>query len=99
MCKNACTPSCCCMPIVLTALSVLQEEKRLAQERADMELAMRLENEQASQDEHRAKGSAPQGVEQAKHSTLQGVEPQQPEAFEETVGSVPACQFEHLGLA
>ena len=85
------------MPVALTALSALQEEKRLAQERADMELAVRLENEQASQDEQQAKDSAPQGVEQAKHSTPQGVEPQQPEAFEETVGSLPACQYEHLG--
>ena len=53
-----------------------------------MELAVRLENEQAAQDEQQAKDSAPQGV-----------EPQQPEAFEETVGSVPAHDCQHLDLA
>ena len=62
---------------------------RLAQERADMELAVRLESEQAAQDAQQAKNAAPQGV-----------EPQQPEVIEETVGALPAREdFEDLDLA
>ena len=53
-----------------------------------MELAVRLEIEQAAQDELQAKDSAPQGV-----------EPQQPEAAEEMVGSLPARVIQKLDLA
>lgn len=53
-----------------------------------MELAMRLENGQAAQDEQ-----------QAKHLAPQGVEPQRSEAVEKTVGSLPARDSRHSVLA